>query len=332
MDAIAEITHISRNQFESEVLARYEPVVLRGVVHDWPAVQAARTSDAALSAFLLRFANDAAVDAVMVPPKHSGRLAYAEDLRGFTFLRNQVTLPQVLEMLARYARFADSPALAMQSAPASICAPRWAEHHVMPLLDAAVTPRLWLGNAIITPTHFDESANIACVVAGQRRFTLFPPDEIGNLYVGAIGQGPTGTPISLVDLDAPDFERYPRFTHALARARQATLDPGDAIYIPPLWWHHVASTQPLNLLVNYWWSTSELAAPSGMDALLHALLALRACPAPQRQAWQAIFAHWIFHADEDTAAHLPAYAQGVHGPMTAALAEQIRVLLREKLK
>jgi len=147
------------------------------------------------------------------------------------------------------------------------------------------------------------------VAAGERRFTLFPPEQVGNLYIGPFGHAPTGTPISLVDLvdlgdeAGPDLQRFPRFATALQAARTAVLLPGDAIYIPPLWWHHVASSQPLNLLVNYWWQPPG--AASGLGALMQARAALAAMPPVQRQAWSAMFAHWVFEADEATVAHIP---------------------------
>ncbi len=104
-----------------------------------------------------------------------------------------------------------------------------------------------------TPTHVDEWNNIGCVVAGRRRFTLFPPEQIANLYIGPLDFAPTGAPMSLVSLRNPDFARYPKFREALAAAHVAELGPGDAIFIPPLWWHHVESLEPFNVLVNYWW-------------------------------------------------------------------------------
>src|SRR5206468_7395301 len=57
-------------------------------------------------------------------------------------------------------------------------------------------PRIWIGNASVIAPHFDESDNIACVVSGRRRFTLFPPDQVGNLYPGPIDSTVAGQPTS----------------------------------------------------------------------------------------------------------------------------------------
>src|SRR6185295_10671014 len=91
--------------------------------------------------------------------------------------------------------------------------------------------------------HHDLPDNLACVVAGRRRFTLFPPEQLNNLYVGPLDFTPAGQPISRVDIDTPDLETYPRFAEALNAARRAELGPGDAVYIPALWWHDVLSLE-----------------------------------------------------------------------------------------
>jgi Cupin-like domain len=327
---IAEWRAVDRGVFERDIVPRYEPAVLRGQVADWPAVRRGAESDAALCAWLGSMDSGSEVDALMVPPRHHGRIFYGEGWQGFNYLRNRLPVSQVIEQVLRYSKFPDPPAVAIQSALADDCVPGFTAAHAMPLVDAAVAPRLWLGNAIVTPTHFDETSNIACVAAGERRFTLFPPEQIANLYIGPIGHAPTGTPISLVDPDAPDLALFPRFESAMKVARSALLGPGDAIYIPPLWWHHVASRKPVNLLVNYWWSSA--AVPSGLDALLHARWAFGAFPAAQRRAWQALLAHWVFEADETTMAHVPPAWHGLHGELTPALCEQIRALLCDKFQ
>jgi hypothetical protein len=105
--------------------------------------------------------------------------------------------------------------------------------------------------------------------------------------------------------------------------------------MPALWWHHVESFAKVNVLVNYWWK--PVAGPDGrndsaLDALLLALHHLRHLPREQRQAWAAIFEHWIFGADAGTAAHIPAARRGVLGEITPELARDIRAFLRAKLK
>ena len=123
----------------------------------------------------------------------------------------------------------------------------------MPLAPRSADPRLWIGNAAKVATHNDPVDNIAIVAAGRRRFTLFPPYAEADLYMGPVKPTPAGTPVSMVHVTAPDFDRYPRFARALARAEEAELSPGDGIYIPRDWFHHVEALETFNVLVNYWW-------------------------------------------------------------------------------
>jgi hypothetical protein len=73
----------------------------------------------------------------------------------------------------------------------------------------SVAPRIWIGNAITTATHFDMNYNIACAVAGRRRFTLFPPDQLKNLYLGPLEFTPAGPPVSMVDIARPTWNAFP---------------------------------------------------------------------------------------------------------------------------
>jgi hypothetical protein len=187
----------------------------------------------------------------------------------------------------------------------------------------------------VTPAHFDESSNVACVVSGRRRFTLLPPEQIANLYVGPLDYAPTGTPISMVDFRAPDLVRFPRFAEAMAHAQVTELEPGDAIYIPALWWHHVESLDKFNMLVNYWWKGAPGAPGTGdsaLDCLLHSLMSLRHLPLEQRKAWSAIFAYYVFDADEESVVHIPAARRGILGDMTPDFRRQVRAFLVKQLE
>ncbi|MBV7536130.1 cupin-like domain-containing protein [Duganella sp. sic0402] len=263
MNTPIEYRDLNPQRFFSEVAGSYRPAILRGFVRHWPAVQAALHSPEALCQYVLGLASNAEVDAVMTPPAERGRLFYSADMKGFNFVRNKVTLARVIEQLARYSQFDAPPSVAIQSALIDECMPRFSDANAAPALPSSVRPRLWLGNTITTPAHFDQSYNLACVVGGQRRFTLFPPEQVDQLYIGPVDFAPTPTPISMVNFRAPDHALHPLFREALAHAQVADLLPGDALYLPTLWWHHVQSTGPLNMMVNYWWKgeqTSEVEA------------------------------------------------------------------------
>jgi len=324
-----DVEHLRR-----EVLGGAEPAVLRGLVRDWPAVAAGRGSAAHLVAYLRELDSGAPVDAIMTAPEAEGRIFYRDKLDGFNFVRNRLPVAAIAEQALRYAGHARAPAVAVQSARIADCLPAFAGANPLPLADASSQPRIWLGNAVTTPTHLDEWFNIGCVVLGRRRFTLFPPEQIVNLYVGPLDYAPTGAPMSLVQLHAPDFDRFPRFREALAHARSAELGPGDALFIPPLWWHNVESLDSLNVLVNYWWHASgaALGSVSGYDSLLHAMLNIRHLPEPVRAAWRALFEYYVFGPQETVAAHIPESRRGVLGKLAPDDAERLQLQLVERLR
>ena len=288
------------------------------------------------SRYLTGLDNGHPVDAILMPPQARGRIAYDAAMEGFNFARRRMPVSAVIEQLSRYALFDDPPSVAVQSALIPDCMPGFAAENRLLLLDAGVAPRLWLGNRVTVPAHFDESDNVACVVAGRRRFTLFPPEQVANLYIGPLDFAPTGAAMSLVVLAEPDFQRFPKFREAQAAALTAELGPGDAIYIPTLWWHHVESLDPkLNVLVNYWWNGTLGAVArtgSGMECLLHALAEMRPMPLPLRRAWAALFHHYLFDAGPGDAAHLPEHRRGLLEGSSAEAARAVRQMLAARLQ
>ncbi|MDB6088908.1 MAG: Pass1-related protein [Gammaproteobacteria bacterium] len=321
---------IRRYIIESE-----RPAVLRGVVGAWPMVAVSRRSPAAAVEYLRRFDNGSPVDAIMTPPEVEGRVFYDDHMNGFNFVRNRLSITAIAEQVLRYAAFARPPAVAAQSALVRDCLPGFCAENRLAVMDDTVLPRIWLGNAITTPTHLDEWNNIGCVVSGRRRFTLFPPEQIANLYIGPLDFAPTGAPMSLVPLREPDFTRFPKFREALAAAVSAELGPGDAIFIPPLWWHHVESLEPFNVLINYWWRGAVGAATatdSAFDSLIHAMLNLRPLPPATREAWRAIFDHYVFGAQAGVTEHIPEHRHGILGKVSAADAVRLRAYLAERLQ
>ena len=326
---------VGAEEFAAAIAPAREPVVLKAAVAAWPAVAAGRESAPALAGYLARFDNGREVDAIRMPPSAHGRIFYNEDMSGFNFTREKMSVSEAVKKAMKNGRFGNSPALAVQSAPIPECLPGFAAENVLPLVDAAAVPRIWIGNSVVTPAHFDESSNIACVVAGRRRFTLFPPEQIANLYIGPLGNAPTGTPISLVSFREPDFERFPRFRQALDNAFVAEMEPGDALFIPPLWWHHVESLDALNMLVNYWWKgnpSKPEPLPSALDGLLHAMLSLRGLAPGERDAWRAIFEYYVFGDKDAASSHIPEARRGVLGEMSPEYRKSVRDFLVEQLK
>jgi hypothetical protein len=274
MASCLELNRMDEQSFAA-LRAGQRPVLLRGCVGHWPAVAQGRLSPEALCRYLLRFDGGTPADTVLMPPEVRGRLFYSPDMQGFNFVRSRRTVAAVLEQVARYSQFPVAPAVAMQSALLDEVLPGFAAENrappFAPLEDPAVAPRLWLGNEVITPAHFDESHNLACVVSGRRRFTLFAPEQVTNLYLGPLDFAPTPTPISLVSFRAPDFARFPKFREALEHSIVAELEPGDALYIPSLWWHHVESIGVLNTMVNYWWTAPAAGGLTKADVLARAM-------------------------------------------------------------
>ena len=216
--SIREFSALDAAAIRRDVLPDKRPAVFRGLVRDWPAVKQGLGSPAALVRYLNRFDSGKAVDALLTAPEIDGQIFYDDAMTGFNFLRNRLPLAAVAEQVLRYAEFPRSPAVAAQSALIRDCLPGFTAENILSIVDENVLPRIWLGNRITTPTHVDEWNNIGCVVAGRRRFTLFPPEQIANLYIGPLDFAPTGAPMSLVSLRSPDFARYPKFRDALAAA------------------------------------------------------------------------------------------------------------------
>lgn len=298
--------------FLRDVVPRYTPVVMRGLVADWPVVAAGKRGDRALGEYLAPLDNGRPISVFSARPEEKGRFFYTPDMRGLNFGTEQVTLTRLLAALLDLASQANPPALYAGAAPTAENLATFAIDNPMPLPLSGAEPRIWIGNRSRIAIHHDMSDNIACVAAGRRQFLLFPPDQVANLYVGPLDRTPAGQPVSMVDPLAPDLVRYPRFQTAIDHMLVADLAPGDAIYIPSLWWHHVTASAPLNVLVNYW--SRPAAGGSPLAAMIHALYAIRELPAGERDAWRGLFDHYVFGADMlQAAAYLPDHAQGVLG-------------------
>lgn len=331
--AIEEYGETGKPVVLAELVARGRPLVIRGLCRDWPMVTWAQRSDTAFAQGLAQLDNGSEVDALLMPESEDGVVGYNAGFDGFNYAHHRISITQGLQRLAQYSRQKNPPGLAIQSALVSACLPGLLHDHALPFLDNAIQPRIWIGNKVTTPAHFDEYHNIACVTCGVRRFTLFAPEQVRNLYIGPLNFAPTGAAIGIARLDRPDDPRFPRLKQALAAAQFADLRPGDAIYIPPMWWHHVESLKQINALMNYWWrpALSTAQAPNtALGCLMHCILTFRSLPAADRAAWRNLLDYYVF-GDEDPAAHLPSGRRGILGPLTDEQFAEFREAIRRYL-
>lgn len=314
---VIERDGIDPARFQEEIVAPYRPVVIRGLAADWPAVRAARQSDEAIVEYLAAMDTGRPAQLFVGPPEIEGRFFYDSDVVACNFQTRPAPLGALMRHLLATREKVDADSLYAGAAATDAHLPAWAAANPLPFDLPTARARVWIGNRTHVATHFDEASNIVVVVAGRRQVTLFPPEQLDNLYVGPLHFTIAGPPVSMVDCARPDHVRYPRFAEAWRHAQVAELGPGDALYIPPIWWHEVRALASFNVMVNHWWSEEGVQSPT--VAMKRALRAVRDLPAPHRRAWQHWFNRFVFDDDASAAAdHLPDYARGLAGPPSPA--------------
>lgn len=316
-----------------DLLTTGVPSVLAGLVRDWPIVRAGLSSDDEAMNYLRAFYNGKTVGTSFGGPQIGGRLFYNEDFTALNFNTRRARLDEVLNEIREHLHDERPPTQYIPSTTVEACLPGFRNENDVAFGAHGIEPlaSIWIGSRTIASCHYDAPNNLACCVVGRRRVTLFPPEQIFNLYPGPLEPTPGGQAVSVVDFANPDFDRHPRFREALAAAQVAELAPGDALFIPSMWWHHIEALSPFNALVNYWWGMAPTFIPTPMNALYHAMWTLRDRPECEKRAWRSVFDYYVFGKSERAGAHLPEHARGVLGPIDDITARQIRAMLLNNL-
>jgi hypothetical protein len=331
-------SEISAQQFTSpdafvrEVAEHCRPVVIRGLVGAWPVVHAANRSAVQFRDYVLRFDAGAEAEVFIGEPDIAGKYYYSDDLRTFNFARARMRFADALDRIVSTSGRDGERSMYLGSLPTEHYLPGFAAENALSIVKAGVTPRIWLGHASNVSAHYDTMDNIACVVVGERRFTLFAPETIDRLYVGPLDHTMAGQPVSLAASAPVDDERYPLFREVREQALVAELRAGDAIYLPKLWWHQVEATSAFNVLVNYWWDAFSAGPDAPSVALLLSMITIAERPAAERKAWQAFFDHFVFRSKGHPLAHLPASQHGVLGPLKPDNYGKIRAHIMQALR
>jgi hypothetical protein len=320
----------------AELIEAQQPAILKGVVRDWEIARKGTQSASAAIDYLASFDGGRPVVGYTGAPEIGGRFFYNSGMTGLNFEAQRVPLTEFLRRIEAHLNDNDPPSFYIGSTDVDLFLPGLRNQNELTLSDPMFernppTVSIWIGNRTIASAHFDFSNNIACSLVGRRRFTLFPSEQVANLYPGPFQPTPGGQVVSMVDLRAPDFERFPRFRDALAAAQIAELEPGDALFYPAMWWHHVEALEAFNVMVNYWWNTTPAYIDTPMTTLLHAILSLRDRPDQEKQAWAALFDYYVFGDAGRPAEHLPEHARGILGPLDDAAARRLRAELLQRL-
>lgn len=307
-----------------------EPFIVRGLVKDWPLVQAGLQSPRAARQYLLEHARTVPFTVTIGQPGRDGRLFYDDDF-AMNFREARGKLADIFRGFDDNEGRADAPVIYLTSVDMKLFFDGLVEENASPVSDRDPLHSIWIGTSTRVAAHNDFPRNLACCAVGRRRFTIFPPEQFENLYIGPLENTPAGRAVSMVDFHAPDFDAFPRFAEALEHAQVAELEPGDAVYIPSMWWHHVEGLAPFNVLVNYWWRDTPGFLGQPQEALNHAILAIRDLPAGERALWRKLFDHYVFENPREVTEHIPEKARGILAPLTAKTAGQIRAFLLRTL-
>ncbi|HEY6527788.1 MAG TPA: cupin-like domain-containing protein [Cellvibrionaceae bacterium] len=321
-----------------EISASAEPVILRGVVKEWNLVKLASTSSSTAVDYLKSLYNG---KPSLINVGHAGiegRYFYNEDLQSLNYDTVKMRVDEALDLILASEADPAHPSYYLTSNTVGTHFTNLSNELTLQLPRANVeyptSPpdiRIWIGTQSIATCHYDALDNIACCVAGRRRFTLFPPNQFENLYFGPLEPTPGGQAISMVNFKRPDYKLHPRFKIAESAAHVAELGPGDAIYIPSMWMHHVEGLNHFNILVNFWWNDAPIYTGAAMNVLYHAFLSLRDKPAHEKAGWKHLFDYYIFGEASRSTEHLPESAHGYLGALDEVKARQLRAFIINKL-
>jgi len=325
---IPEVAVDGPDALDAQLRAANSPFVVRGLVADWPLVEAGRKSARDARDYIVRRRRDHLFTVSVGEPGGDGRFFY-DAAMAMNFRTMRAKLPEI---------FAKIDALGDEALPIYLASVDMHEYfdglhkanHV-DLGDRVTLDSIWMGTRTRVAAHNDIPDNLACVAVGRRRFTLFPHEQFRNLYLGPIDNTPAGRAISMVDFHVPDFDAYPRFAEALAHAQVAELEAGDAIYIPSMWWHHVEGLEAFNVLINYWWRETPRWLGQPQEALTHALLAIRDLPDDQKAKWRDLFDYYVFENGNDVVSHIREEGRSILAPLNPETAGRIRAFLLRQL-
>ena len=327
---VASVEGISACDVPSFIIESKHPLILKGFIKDWPIVKKGQESETALQSYLLKYASGQDLVVGCGSPDIDGRIFYNEALTALNCKAYKMPLADLFGQINKHQGDTPPPLYYMGTTSVEAYFPNLRQENNIHIAGKSPAMNMWMGNQSIIPAHYDVPNNIACNIYGKRRFTLFPPEQIANLYIGPLDFTPAGQSISLVDFKKPDLIKYPKFKQALAHAQVAELEAGDALFLPSMWWHHVEGLAHFNLLATFWWSSTDHLTDESGNALLYAVMALRNLPDDKKDIWFNLFKHYIFEATPLD--HIPEHAKGMLNPQDEKALRKFKDYLIKRLR
>ena len=241
-ERVEKRSHVARGEFIERHVRGSRPLVLTDVTRDWPAMQ--RWSPQDLKTRFGHLMVEIQAERSADPKFEENKLEHRRSVRLADFVdqvvgggaSNDYYLTANYEVLRR-PEFA--PLLADIGTLPDIC-------------DRAELARLssfWFGPAgTITPLHHDALMLFHTQVVGRKRWRFISPLQTPRLY------NHNGV-FSPIDLDQPDFDRYPLFRDV--KVLEVLVEPGETVFLPLGWWHQVTA---LDMSLSF--SYSNVAVPN----------------------------------------------------------------------
>ena len=95
-------------------------------------------------------------------------------------------------------------------------------------------------------THYDVMNNVLCQISGERFVTLYSPNDCNNAYL-------KGDKSLVIDPNDYDPEHFPLFQNI--QLYKCKLNPGDVLFIPALWFHHISMGTDPSVAINIFWKS-----------------------------------------------------------------------------
>lgn len=248
---VAEVTSLSREDFNQHYFKK-EPLIIRGAIKD--------------SAYFQKWTNEylkstLGTRPVMVKTSSNGLYDYANTGE---YLDVELPFNNAVDLIT--AQDSKEASYYMQQVSIPDCFPELLPDLYLPdlnsPLDNMALINFWLGGeGCTTKLHYDRDQNFLVQVRGHKELLMYAPEDSQYLYPH---HEKKVEHISQVILDDVDYEKFPLFKNA--KLFRCVLNPGDALYLTPYWWHQVRSLD-VSISVNYWWNRFDIDESLGLEQM-----------------------------------------------------------------